>query len=459
MTSPIQRFRSWRVRRLIKRALKKSSGADRREFVYLDEVSVYSLLASRLGPVTAELTESQSSTLTSETNVEAELSAVAAKAKASSKIQGARASGTQVLRKATIQSTFKQLLGIERPILKSPPHDYGAPFPSLAQLADTYESDSAKEWITDPSKLERGELIEVVVEVAVDPIYRLSAIIETMAELLDEFPAMASSADRAQFDQAHDLNRILDKFMVGLVPLKCRAVDYRCIDLDGKEVLVHRSVLEGLPSAEAPNSREVYVVGVTEVDLYWKDLRRILYSSSRFTILCRIEDAGLHQTWLPVKLVDVLGAVVPDLSGQMRTLGEGALQAITSATSIGGDAQLRLQRSRALEIFGSRLANDVSRTISEATLVQIRRAAEWGSSQDFSSVDSRRLAFDAVQRLVEADTSHTFDPSVVVQLRSEVMVQAGLNSDGSVSNTPMPTPQPTRSDERLLDTEIIAIYW
>lgn len=268
MVNLIQRVRSWRVRRLVKKALENSSSSDRREFVYLDEVSVYSLIASRLGPVTAELAESQSKTLSSEAGADVELSTVPVKAKVSSKIQGARTNGTQVLRKATIQSTFKQLLEVEKPVLKSPPHDYGAPFPSLANLMEALSNDSAEAWTADPNRLRRGELIEVDVEVAVDPIYRLSAIIETMSELLDEFPTMASAGDRTQLDQARDLNRILDKFMVGLVPLKCRAVDYRCIDIDGREVLVHRSVLEGLPSTEVPHSRDVYVVGVTEVELY-----------------------------------------------------------------------------------------------------------------------------------------------------------------------------------------------
>ncbi len=48
-------FSSWRARLRVRKALKHSRGAERREFVYLDEVSVYSLITSRLGALTAEL--------------------------------------------------------------------------------------------------------------------------------------------------------------------------------------------------------------------------------------------------------------------------------------------------------------------------------------------------------------------------------------------------------------------
>jgi len=50
-----KQFSSWRARLRVRKALKQSRGAERREFVYLDEVSVYSLITSRLGALTAEL--------------------------------------------------------------------------------------------------------------------------------------------------------------------------------------------------------------------------------------------------------------------------------------------------------------------------------------------------------------------------------------------------------------------
>jgi hypothetical protein len=47
-------FRQWR-----RRWAAKNEKGMLREFVYLDEVSVYSLIASRLGPIAAEFTDTQ----------------------------------------------------------------------------------------------------------------------------------------------------------------------------------------------------------------------------------------------------------------------------------------------------------------------------------------------------------------------------------------------------------------
>ena len=62
----ITRLRVWFWRWRRKRASKRQK-APLREFVYLDEVSVYSLIASRLGPIAAEFTEKQTASLQSET--------------------------------------------------------------------------------------------------------------------------------------------------------------------------------------------------------------------------------------------------------------------------------------------------------------------------------------------------------------------------------------------------------
>ena len=45
-----ERFRRWRHRAQRRRALRKEETSPLREFVYLDEVSVFSLISSRLGP-------------------------------------------------------------------------------------------------------------------------------------------------------------------------------------------------------------------------------------------------------------------------------------------------------------------------------------------------------------------------------------------------------------------------
>ncbi len=268
MASLRERFVAWRARYRVQRALTNSRGTDRREFVYLDEVSVYSLIASRLGEVTSELTEGQTASLMTESGADIELGlSPVVKAKAAAKVQGARGSSTQVLRKATVQSTFKKLLEVEsRLILPSPSAD-STPYASWADLKAGAVRGKAEPWVLASERLSRGELVEAVVEVSVDPVYRVSSIIDAMSELLDEYPAMVTPEVRSQFEQARVMNRILGKFMVGLVPIKCKMVDYRCVDINGQEYLVHQRAIAGLPDVERPLTREVFVVGVTDEQL------------------------------------------------------------------------------------------------------------------------------------------------------------------------------------------------
>ena len=453
-------FSSWRARLRVRKALKQSRGAERREFVYLDEVSVYSLITSRLGALTAELTDSQSATLTTETGADVEIALPhAVKAKATSKVQGSRTRATQVLRKATVQSTFKQLLEVEEPIIAPPPLEESAPFVSLASMKSELQRNRGEPWLFESSRLGRGELVEVLVEVAVDPVYRVSSIVDAMSELLDEYPAMVSPAQRAQFEQARIMNRILDKFMVGLVPLRCRVVDYRCVEIDGKEVVVHLRALEGLPPAERPSTKELFIVGVTDEQLYWKDLRRILFSDSRFTVLCRIDRQGVRTSWTPVKLADVLDVAIPDLPGQMEAMGQSALEAMASATSITSSSRAERQRRVALEEYGRLLAANKATALSESVLSAIRVAAEIGASQ-FQSVDQRRAVFHEVRMIVENDLGVSFDQTVAADFRSESLASVGLTADGSLSTAPvLAPPSQNNGPRRFIDTEIIAIYW
>ena len=125
--SPRERFlrrrRQWRR----KRAARKQEAAPLREFVYLDEVSVFSLISSRLGPVATEFTATESSSLTGELTGTTGVSAGLLKSEIKSRSEATHTQGTQVLRKATVQATFKELYEyvkggfVLRPTTDAPP--------------------------------------------------------------------------------------------------------------------------------------------------------------------------------------------------------------------------------------------------------------------------------------------------------------------------------------------------
>jgi hypothetical protein len=119
--------RVWRRLRFV-RAASRRSGEALREFVYLDEVSVFSLISSRVGGVATEFTDTQSQALRTEITTSAAAGAGLFKADVRSGAESTRSAQSQVLRKATVQGTFRELYGkVEDDLLLRPPAGPPAP--------------------------------------------------------------------------------------------------------------------------------------------------------------------------------------------------------------------------------------------------------------------------------------------------------------------------------------------
>jgi len=104
----------WRRRRARKDLARRFEDLhELREFVYLDEVSVTSLLASREGGVPKEITDSQSAGFKGEVNAQADANAGVFKARLGSKWERNGSTSSQVVRQATVQTLFKLLYDLE----------------------------------------------------------------------------------------------------------------------------------------------------------------------------------------------------------------------------------------------------------------------------------------------------------------------------------------------------------
>src|SRR4051794_15457514 len=105
--------RRWRSYRR-KRQAKKYASGPLREFVYLDEVSVYSLIASRKGPIATDYRDTTSTLLRSELEGTVGANAGVAKSEVASRIESSQSRETHSVRKAVIQSTFRELYDAEQ---------------------------------------------------------------------------------------------------------------------------------------------------------------------------------------------------------------------------------------------------------------------------------------------------------------------------------------------------------
>jgi len=433
-----------------------------REFVYLDEVSVISLLSWRLGKLPSEFTDTLTDSTKAELNSNIEANAAVLKSRVGSRMESSQTQDTKVLSKATIQATFKKLYDEERdslalrPILTS---ELAPVADKARRILDSYVGDAeVKPWRIASEQLERGRLVELEVELQADPTFRLSAIITTFAELVNESKELLAQIGQQGFERTIEINRVLEKLMAGLVPLRCRAIDYAVATIGQQEYLIHRRALEQLPVAEKPPVKDLYLVGVAEQSLFWKDIRRVLFSKARFCILCRLNHDGLDASWTPVKLVDVLGEVAPDLERQMEIFGSGALKAMMAgATAHGNFIEPRM---RAVMTFGELLAQKLGIELDDNDLHHIEILAS-ETADLVTSVPESRKAFTRVAELLAGRTSTDMDPVIVSRLRVEACKQHNLLPGGSAvrAETIVPPAPANSRDERFIDAEIIAIYW
>ena len=290
------RFRAWRRTRRRKRAAEREQ-APLREFVYLDEVSVYSLIASKLGAIATEFTDTETATLASEVGSSVGVGAGGTKASLGSKLQTTAVRGSQVLRKSIVQTTFKELYEFEKPLLKLPANHEP---PQVACPPDTLLSECLGKlgdpWAVDVKQLERGHLVELEVELEAEPIYKNSAIIATMMELMQESPELQAVVSLGERSQLESFARILERLLAGLVPVRAKAVDYRVVQAEERRFLVHRAIAAQLTERPEFKAAPLTLVGVAEETLFWKDIRRVLFSNSRYRVLSRIARSGIQES-------------------------------------------------------------------------------------------------------------------------------------------------------------------
>lgn len=447
--------RSWRIRAA------KADTSPLREFVYLDEVSVYSLLASRHGALPTEYTHTLSRSETGSIGASIGVTAGLAKAGSTSKSESTVSESTQVLRKSSVQAAFKELSEGEqdRLALCTPRPDQVPPSVSDWQAVESGLGTSAfVGWVLDADTLARGELAEVEVELRPSQIYKFLSIFTSMEDIVEDNRSLFPTQLYPQMLKFKGIRNVLQRMLIGLIPIKCRVVDYSVVRTNGKCLIVHRRILDQVPKGELPELEDVFLAGVTEEALFWKDVRQVLFSRSRYRILARLNRSGVGSSWMPVKLVDVLSDVVPGLAGQIDELEYGIAAQIGKRPAL-DESSRRL--SAALTNFGVSLARENGHTIMPNDLPH-NLAAQVPEDSYASAVEMRRELFNAMAAAVSGRFNFALDAEFTARLREEAISEAGLDLDGTVNGgDPQSSTLAHTGDlkEAIIDCEIVAIYW
>ena len=460
----MSRLRKW-LRRLKPQHVPVKPAGLLREFVYLDEVPVYSILASRKGGIATEFTESQTASLNSDVGSSLSVGLGGTKAKHDSEIRAGHVQSSQVLRKAIIQTSFKELYDIERAslALRTPDDDCIPKIDAAADLEERFDSLAKDGWLVDPCEIRRGELLEVEIDLEADPIFRMVSVITTLRDLMEDNEHLFGNEITAQLPQMRSMAQVLEGLIFGLVPIRGRLVDYKSIRIDGREVLIHRLLLEQISSDTRPTIYPAFVVGVVQRDLFWKDIRRVLFSQSQYTVFCRLAIGGMSDSWHPVKVADVLAGIVPQFDELIREFSEIARRSIiaeadASPTLVGQDAHAGASLICAyVELLVKHHDGTLEPDVIEDVIQSTSPEHDW-----FSSVDGRRPVFAEVTKRVDKALGVETSSEDAYHLRQLVMCNVELSrmqvpqASSGPGHDAVSVPD---SRERFLDAEIIAIYW
>lgn len=443
--------RLWPFRRKRKAAPNQPATRPLREFVYLDEVSLRSLLSSQTGGVTDSTSRETRSSIEAELGSRVEAGApTIAKSEVSSRFQTSNSSSIQTLRKATVQSWFAELLAV-------------ANLRKIKPVSEAYRAEDLADIRLQPdpslavaaSGLLRGDVIEFEATLEADPVFRLGTMATEFAGMAEDFPDMFGTAETLGHLRAMlPANKILQRLLAGLIPVRGQARDHVVIEIEGEDYVVHRKLIEG----HKIETRPLELVGVTEHLAYWKDIRRVLFSDGVFTILARISRPGLHDSWTPVKLADLFSQIAPGLVAQISSASRMPMTTAGGETPQVSKADLNLET--ALKLYAKELFDHAGKVPTKAQMPMLDQLCEARRDRS-ASVSDQRTAFRQVRDRVSELISLELSAEADLRLRTTAREQAGLSlfptAQAATISRPAASPDGPRS--RLLDVEIIAVYW
>ena len=460
----LEDFKRWRHRRRREHARRQKTGG-LREFVYLDEVSVYSLLTSRCGPIAVEFTDTESRSLSAEMNADATADLIVAEAKLAGRAMRNVVSSTQVQRKSIVQTAFRDLYDLEAPAMILNVNSDESPgekrVPPRGLGWGEYIRDG---WAVSASQLTRGTLLELEVVLDTPSVFKTSSVVSAVLDLLGQNPELFSSIDDPTLSQVRAFDNILTRLLAGLVPIESKATEYEVATVGGEDFVAHRVAVDSLDPHDAASRRPLTLVGVAEERLFWRDTRRVLFSGARVRALCRVAQDSLHSDWTPVKLANVLESVVPGLSVQLDDSFRHVLETIRAGAGVAhSDARMPSDSmlSDILLEYAKRVAAECGNTLQDDIQTVLSDMAE-RNPVELESIEESRALFKQVDEVVLRDRTSKITAVRLAEIRDEVRNKTRPAPPFARDSSLIPPGlNPTTGPEsaHMVDTEFVAIYW
>jgi hypothetical protein len=440
----------------------------RREFVYLDEVSVTSLVAARHGSIaeTFKNTHGETFGAHSGSNLSVPATPLTPGANLTSRMTSSRTTTQEVVRRAVVQGTFRSLRVTDTDLklsVEDKQHENRPPpATTKTELIKGLNRLAKQRRAVRVTDLKRGDVIELRVRLSADPTYQFATAASSMLDLV-KGKSTIFGIDEDQLAGVAPILELIPQMLVDLVPVHAQVISHQRIDLDDETWLVDTTMLTpGSPLAAAAET--VAVAGVTEVPLYWKDARRVLFNNAEYTVYARLAKPGLATTWTPIKLADVFDTLDPKIGMLFRELPD----VFKNLRKTGADVQAlpvaEILENDGLVPFGRALARQTGRILDEDTLTKTaHEAAEPITDVEMlDDIIATRSAFEQVVAAVEASPPLLLAPisrDLVADLRESHHALAQIHATLPALPATIEGPREAESEQELLEVEFVAIYW
>lgn len=447
MTNRLRRFGQggywWVVRRknnLLER-LGFSSYPDLKEFVYLDQTALISLLSSTTGGITQQQTTSQKQRISS--SITGSLGPVGAS------LGSEEEKSTETVQKYVIQSNFKELYEIRKKNLAVSDHANLQPNVDAVAVEDADTEFLRREYSPTIQSISRGKLIELDATLESSDIYEYFQVFDAFEDIVESFSTEEEFQQKLReqgisSDEIAMILELMEILMAGLVPIECKVSNYGVCG-DEKNIIVNK---EWAKERDFEHE-DLYLAGFIDEDNLWQEPSRVLFSESEFTVYGRLDSPIPNKDWSPLKLVDVLSSVFPDAAQEVENL-PSAFDEPESSDTAENDFE------DAVRDYLKRLEAQADGTFPEGTITDVIDSLETPIVADSYEKEEETLQDVEVvlgSEVLDDDLRDHIED--IPRRRSEFL--ESRSSDSTGLNELSTTDEAT--NKTFLETNFIAIYW
>jgi len=429
-----QKLHSWVAR--LQRWLAKNQFDDLREFVYLDEISVRSLLASTgEGGIVSETVDEEMRRRRSGSSAGGSVSAGPASVNAGVSEETEHQTTTVETRNYDlIQSKFTRLYKsdvVEKKL-------------SLDQIpiGDEPAEESFSGLAT--SDLKRGDVVEIRVNLSANLLFRLYRTIDYFADAFED-----------QIDsETEEMLELISSSLGNRIPVVGKAVDYKVVD-EGDGKTIKRS--NELSSDEKEGAEDLEVVTLLNLDSLWVDPIQTLFNNDRFIIYCRVEDVDIDR-WYPLKVTRAINSLSePAAQNLNREFRRGLEQARSQLSELQNftdwSADSAIQWGQDIQEYTESLEDeygqDVSEDEQEQLIVETRETVELGD--EVSQTAQRKKVLNAYTDAFE-------DMFGLDSIEHEKRQELRPDPTNSAQSGGVTTSE-DRDDVFRIEANTVAMYW